>query len=138
MEQENRDPARQETQRLAPRSADGARLTGIGIKQRIMNRMQRRREEWTNRHAAPTARTGRPAHRVTWATETDQRLVLDAVRLGVVVTGTGRQPWGPGGQYRTRKALFVAVEKAKRAGAKPTEEGVAVAKALSERWGHDA
>lgn len=129
-----RDPGRTEIERLATRSADGAHLAKVGIKQRIMNRMHRRKENWTDRHATPAARTGRPTHVSIWRTTSDQRLVLDAIRLGVVRTGLGRQPWGPDGQFRTRKALFVAVERAKQAGTEPTEEDVATAEAIEAHW----
>lgn len=104
------------------------------VKRRIMNRFQRRREG--NVHAGPTimGRTGRPAHVVQWRTTTDQDLVLRAIRLGLVRTGLGRSAWGPGGQFRTRKALFVAVTRAETAGAQPTPEGEEQAKAVAVRW----
>ena len=107
----------------------------IRFKQRIMKALQRR-TGGQGAYASPAVpgRTGRPAHVVSWRTASDQGLVLDAIRLGVVRTGLGRQPWGPGGQFATRKALFVAVERAKRAGTEETEENVATAKALADRW----
>lgn len=104
------------------------------FKQRIMNRVQRRREGWSNRHATPAVRTRRPPHRIQWSTETDQRLVLDAIRLGLVGTGTGKPVWGKNGIFRTRKALFVAVTQAKAAGWPVTPEREAMASALSKHW----
>jgi hypothetical protein len=105
------------------------------MKQRLMN-IGQRRSGGQGTYATPSTqgRTGRPTHVSVWRTETDQRLVLDAIRLGVVRTGLGRQPWGPKGQYPTRKALFVAVERAKQAGAEPTQENVATAQAVADRW----
>lgn len=111
----------------------------LRMKQRLMN-IGRRRAGGQGTHASPTTegRTGRPAHVSVWRTTTDQRLVLDAIRMGVVRTGLGRIPWGPKGQYPTRKALFMAVERAKQAGTEPTQENVATAKAVEARWAADS
>lgn len=110
------------------------------FKQRIMNRIQRRREGYVNPHTGPTimGRTGRPAHLVQWRTTSDQDLVLRALRLGLVRTGIGRAPWGPGGQFRTRKALFVAVTRAEAADVQPTPEGEQAAKAVAVRWAEES
>lgn len=108
--------------------------TPMTTKQRIMNRMQRRREGGITRHAAPAARTGQPQHRVAWATASDQRLVLDAIRYGLVRTGEQRTPWGRDGFFPTRKALYVAVEKARAAGWEQTEAAQAMAQAVEDRW----
>lgn len=119
---------------LEHRAKGNGKLTQF--KQRIMNRVQRRREGHRSAHATPNVlgRTGTPEHAIRWRTESDRDLVLRAIRLGVVRTGLGRQPWGPKGQFKTRKALFVAVTRAERAGTEETKENVATAKAVADRW----
>jgi hypothetical protein len=106
------------------------------LKQKLMNIGQRRRGG-QGAYASPSAkpRTGVPAHRVDWRTTSDQDLVLDGIRLGLLRTGLGRKPWGPGGQFKTRKALYVAVTRAKKADVQPTKESTAMAQAVAERWG---
>lgn len=105
----------------------------ITFRQRIMDAARRRKEK----HAGPAVagRTGRPAHVVSWSTTNDQRLVLDAIRLGLVATDTGKPVWGRNGIFSSRKALFVAVSKAKEAGWPTTPENEATAQALSDSWG---
>ncbi len=102
-------------------------------KQRIMNRVQRRREGVTA-HAVPRPTTGQPPHRIAWSTATDQRLVLDAIRCGLVRTGEQRNPWGKGGFFPTRKALYVAVEKARQAGWEQTPQAQEMARQVEARW----
>lgn len=113
---------------------DPGKLTQF--KRRMLNRVQRRREGDVNPHTTPgfTGRTGRPEHVTSWRTTSDQDLVLRAIRLGVVRTGTGRQAWGPGGQHKTRKALFVAVTRAEKAGVQSTKETRAAAQAVETHW----
>lgn len=119
-----------------PRPEKPTPPAGFTWKQRIMNRFHRRQEGHRSAHASPNilGRTGTPEHAIRWRTESDRDLVLRAIRLGVVRTGLGRQPWGPNGQFKTRKALFVAVTRAERAGTEETPDNVATAKALADRW----
>ena len=104
-------------QQGAPASAGYAPGLGALLGKFLTSR--RRGKKLLGRTPNPPAERLAQHHLARWRDEGRQRLVLEALRLGVI--DQSRPPVGPrlgwpGGHFRTWKTLAIAVENARRAG----------------------